>query len=99
VGYSVLSLARRMLTTMDPNSAAEELPALYRAVLDRVAQIAASGQRTNANRIRAEATRIYSRSWDERARRSLEALLRRSNGPVGLPTAGRDVRRRTIPAA
>ena len=30
--------------TMEPNSAAEDLPALYRAVLDRVAQLEASGQ-------------------------------------------------------
>jgi hypothetical protein len=85
---------------MDPNSAAEELPALYRAVLDRVGQIAASGQRSDANRIRAEATRIYSRAWDERARRKLEDLLRRSSDPVlGIQVAGREVRRGTIPAA
>ena len=30
---------------MDPNPAPEELPALYRAVLDRVAELEASGQR------------------------------------------------------
>jgi hypothetical protein len=84
---------------MDPNSASEELPALYRAVLDRVAQIAASGQRTDANRIRAEATRIYSRAWDDRARRKLEDLLRRSSDPVVGLAPGREVRRGTIPAA
>lgn len=84
---------------MDPNSVAEDLPALYRAVLDRVAQIAASGQRANANLIRAEATRIYSRSWDDCARRNLEALLRRSGDPIWVGSAGRGVRRRTIPAA
>lgn len=84
---------------MDPNSVAEDLPALYRDVLDLVAQIAASGQRANANRIRAEATRIYSRSWDERAKRNLETLLRRSSDPVGVRASGRHVRRRTIPAA
>lgn len=85
---------------MEPNSAAEELPALYRAVLDRVGQIEASGQRSAANRIRAEATRIYSRAWDERARRNLEDLLRRSSDPVaGIQIPGRGVRRGTIPAA
>jgi hypothetical protein len=60
---------------MDPKSAAEELPALYRAVLDRIAQIDVAGQRSVGYRIRAEATRIYSRAWDDRARRGLELLL------------------------
>ncbi|MFL5675529.1 MAG: hypothetical protein ACJ779_11010 [Chloroflexota bacterium] len=65
---------------MEPNPASEDLPALYRAVLDRVGEIAAAGQRTLANQVRAEATRIYSRAWDDRARRDLEALLRRNPG-------------------
>jgi hypothetical protein len=29
-------------------------------------------------RLRVEATRIYSRAWDDRARRGLEALLRQA---------------------
>lgn len=65
---------------MEPNSASEDLPALYRAVLDRVAEIAASGRRSLANELRAEAIRIYSRAWDDRARRELQALLRRHPG-------------------
>lgn len=64
---------------MDPQSAAEALPALYRALLDRVAQFDANGQRPAGLRLRAEATRIYSRAWDDRARRALEALLQRSD--------------------
>lgn len=67
---------------MEPNSVSEELPALYRAILDRVAQLASSGERSTANRVRAEATRIYSRRWDDRARRHLEDLLRRNGGDV-----------------
>lgn len=63
---------------MDPKSAAEDLPALYRAILDRIALIDASGQRSVGYKIRTEATRIYSRAWDERARRGLEALLRQT---------------------
>lgn len=63
---------------MDPKSAAEELPALYRALLDRIAQIDAAGQRSVGYRIRMEATRIYSRAWDDRARRGLEELLRQA---------------------
>lgn len=85
---------------MDPTSPAEELPALYRAALDRVAQVATTGQRDLANRIRAEATRIYSRSWDERARRELEALLRRyTETAIDQPAPGRASRRRTVRAA
>lgn len=84
---------------MEPNSAAEVLPELYRAVLDRVAEIASGGQRPLANDIRAEAIRIYSRAWDERARRQLEALLRRhAAGPVTQP-ARRGSRRRPVRAA
>jgi hypothetical protein len=85
---------------MEPNSAAEELPALYRAVLDRVGEFEAVHNRALANRVRAEATRIYSRAWDERARRELLALLRRhAADPVGQPAAGRGARRRTVRAA
>jgi hypothetical protein len=63
---------------MDQKSASEELPALYRALLDRIAQIDASGHREVGYRIRIEATRIYSRAWDDRARRGLENLLRQT---------------------
>jgi len=84
---------------MEPNSAAEELPALYRAVLDRVAEIASSGRRPLANDVRAEAIRIYSRAWDQRARRELEALLRRHALAVGTQPARRGSRRRSVRAA
>jgi hypothetical protein len=63
---------------METNSPAEELPALYRAILDRVAELEAAGERTRAARLRSDATDAYSRAWDERARRRLETLLRRS---------------------
>lgn len=85
---------------MDPKSASEELPALYRAVLDHVAQLETTRERDLANRIRAEAIHIYSRAWDERARRELLALLRRNGAPAPrLPVTGRGVRRRTTSAA
>jgi hypothetical protein len=84
---------------MEPNSAAEVLPDLYRAVLDRVAEIAASGRRPLANDVRAEAIRIYSRAWDERARRQLEALLRRHSVAVEAQPARRGSRRRPVRAA
>lgn len=67
---------------MDPNSPAEELPSLYRAILDRVALLEAAGERGEARRVRLQATTAYSRSWDARARRELEALLRRAERPT-----------------
>ena len=84
---------------MEPKSASEELPALYRAVLDRVAELEKARERDLANRIRAEATHIYSRAWDERARRELLALLRRTTTGEGLAAGGRGLRRRTTSAA
>jgi hypothetical protein len=57
---------------------AEDLPTLYRAVLDRVGELEASGDRVMARRVRAQAIRIYSRAWDERSRRRLQNLLRRT---------------------
>lgn len=66
---------------MEPNSAAEELPGLYRAILDRVAELEAAGERATAARVRTAATRAYSRAWDARARRELEGLLRGAARP------------------
>jgi hypothetical protein len=70
-----------MLTRMDP-TLAETLPALYRAILDRVAELEAGGRRTEAARMRSDATGIYSRAWDEKARRRLQALLDRHAHPA-----------------
>jgi len=79
---------------MEQTSPAEELPALYRAILDRVAELEAGGDRAEAARVRATATRIYSRAWDEKARRGLIALLRGAAAPppAGEKTHARGVR-------
>ena len=85
---------------MDPKSAAEDLPALYRAILDRIAVIDASGRRSMAYRLRAEATRIYSRAWDDRARKALEALLRQTADKANIQRESvRGSRRRSAPVA
>ncbi|MEX2183909.1 MAG: hypothetical protein WEC14_05640 [Chloroflexota bacterium] len=60
---------------MDAHTPAEELPALYRAILDRVAELEAAGQRRAAGDVRRGAIAAYSRAWDDRARRQLLALL------------------------
>jgi hypothetical protein len=81
---------------MEQNSPAEELPALYRAILDRVADLESTGDRAQAARVRAAATRIYSRAWDEPARRGLISLLRKAGTPTGeAPPARAGVRART----
>jgi len=67
---------------MEPNSRAEDLPTLYRAILDRVALLESAGDRSEARRVRQHATAAYSRAWDERARRELESLLRRAERPT-----------------
>lgn len=67
---------------MDQIPAAEQLPALYRAILDRVAELEQAGDRTEAGRVRRAATAAYSRAWDDRARRELDALLRRAARPT-----------------
>jgi hypothetical protein len=68
--------------TMESNSPSEELPALYRAILDRVADLEAAGERSEAAQLRTQATAAYSRAWDERARRRLETLLRHATRPT-----------------
>lgn len=85
---------------MEQHSPAEELPALYRAILDRVAALERSGQRAKAARVRSTATRIYSRAWDEPARRSLMALLRDSAEPPSeAPVSTRGVRSGSVVAS
>ena len=61
---------------MGSMSPAEELPGLYLAILQRVAELEAAGRRREAGRVRRAAAKAYSRAWDERARRSLLDLLR-----------------------
>lgn len=57
-------------------SVAEELPGLYREVLDAIAEFERDGSRAQAGRFRAQASAAYGRAWDESARRNLEGLLR-----------------------
>ena len=95
LGYSAGDHRRPSFSTMEPNSPAEDLPALYRAILDRVAELEAAGQRDDAARVRSAATAAYSRAWDAKARRQLEALLRRAVRPTAAERLlGRGQRRR-----
>ena len=58
-------------------SPAEDLPALYRAILDGVADLERAGQHQEAALIRTEATGVYSTSWDNGGRRRLLHIRRR----------------------
>jgi hypothetical protein len=55
---------------------AEELPALYRAILEGAARLEALGARLEAGAIRTAASRAYM-VWDDDGRRRLVGLLRR----------------------
>lgn len=55
---------------------AEELPALYRAILEGVARLEEIGARLEADSIRTAASRAYT-VWDDDGRRRLVGLLRR----------------------
>ncbi|HKG55759.1 MAG TPA: hypothetical protein VKA85_00745 [Candidatus Limnocylindrales bacterium] len=59
------------------SSPADDLPALYRAILDGVAQLERMGHRREATLLRAEATDVYSASWDEAGLRRLDYIRRR----------------------
>ncbi len=79
---------------MGTHAPADELPGLYRAILDRVAELEAAGERVEAARVRREATASYSRAWDEKARRQLQALLRHAARPTAAERLlGRGVKR------
>jgi hypothetical protein len=84
---------------METNPPAEELPALYRAILDRVAELEAAGERARAAKLRTDAIDAYSRAWDERARRRLETLLRRVDRDPDAEHHRRRVGRRPVTSA
>jgi hypothetical protein len=81
-------------------SPAEELPGLYREILERVERLEALGARAEANRIRQSATDAYSRAWDASGRKALVSLLARADRAIdGDPTPRSWVlRRRSAPA-
>jgi hypothetical protein len=67
-------------------SPSEELPALYRAILDGIADLERIGEHREAALIRTQATRVYSTSWDENGRRRLTSIRRR----IGRVMAGEE---------
>jgi hypothetical protein len=79
---------------------AEDLPEIYRAILDRVADLERIGARGDAGRIRQRATRAYSDAWDESARRQLLRLLAHAQRGLVISERPRgwSLRRRSVAA-
>ena len=79
---------------------AEDLPEIYRAILDRVADLERIGARGDAGRIRQRATRAYSDAWDESARQQLLRLLADAQRGLAIPERPRgwSLRRRSVAA-
>jgi len=84
---------------MDTRSVAETLPALYRAILDEVAELELRGARDDGARTRSAAIRVYSRAWDDRGRRELEEILRRAQRTTGGTERRRSEQATSRPAA
>ena len=83
---------------MDQHIPAEELPTLYRAVLETVARLERAGERSFAWEIRQKAVRTYSTQWNESGRRTLLRLER--DAQARLETTGRAVlRTATVPVS
>ena len=80
----------RLPTSPDPASAdqaaaptpAEDLPGLYRTILERIAELEQMGARVEAGRIRMSATTVYSGAWDEAGRGRLIALISRAERAI-----------------
>ena len=90
------ALPRAHPASVDEQPPAEEFPALYRAILDRVDRLERAGDRPEAARIRADATRAYSSAWDHKSRKRLDTLLRRIDRAIdgrSRPPARRTLRR------
>jgi hypothetical protein len=79
-------------------SVAEDLPELYRTILDRVADLEQIGSRHEAGQIRVSATEAYSSAWDAAAQRVLLGLLARAERRLVVPTRTRgwSLRRRSV---
>jgi hypothetical protein len=63
---------------MEPRSSpADDLPSVYRSILDGVAALERLGARREAALLRTEATKIYSTAWDEPGLRRLRHIRSR----------------------
>ena len=87
--------------TAEPGSSlAEDLPELYRTILERVAELERIGARREGGRVREAATKVYSEAWHEAARRNLTQILARADRGIAASDRPRSgwLRRRSAPA-
>lgn len=61
---------------MDPQTPQEEMPTLYRAVLDTVWRLERLGERDFALGVRRRAVNTYATRWDEGGRKELARINR-----------------------
>jgi hypothetical protein len=113
-GYSPAISVGARLTVMETRTAetsaplapgpaatpAEELPGLYRTILERVAELEQRGERSEAAQIRMSATAAYSAAWDESGRNRLLSLVHRADRAIDGTSRPRGfaLRRRSLPA-
>ena len=95
------SLDPPAVTIEAASTPADDLPGLYRDILDRVATLEQIGERAHAGRIRMAATQVYSDAWDETGRGRLLSLIGRADRMIAghdRPSRGWTLRRRSIAA-
>jgi hypothetical protein len=99
VGYSAPRTSVPLSGVMEPRSSpADDLPSIYRSILDGIAVLEGLGARREAASFRAEATKIYSTAWDEAGLRRLRHIKSRIERIVAGEERPRTARART-PAA
>ena len=67
----------------------DETPALFRSILDLVADAERAGFRADAERARRSAIQVYARGWDEAGRRDLAAIEQRLMRRLAAPRTRR----------
>lgn len=82
-----------MLTDVDAAPVAESLPERYRRVLDRIAELETAGRHREADRVRRDATRSYSRRWNDQTAERLDFLAERAERLLATRPEPRTARR------